>query len=68
MEVNPQKLVFDAPFEEQTDQPLEMASGRCPARDGGRGRGDRGGRWASVIAEIENLTNGMFLSLKEVTR
>jgi hypothetical protein len=63
METAPQKLILDVPLEERADQPLEMASGRCPSR-GGRG----GGKWGRVIAEIENLTSGMFLSLKEVTR
>lgn len=65
METNSQKLTLDIPSEDQADQPLEMASGRCPS-SGGRGRG--GGKWSRVITEIEKLTDGMFLSLKEVTR
>ena len=40
---------------------LLMRSGRCPG--GGRGR-----TWARIITEIEKLSDGMFLSLKEVTR
>lgn len=61
------------PSEEEGNQPLELAAGRCPSGGGGGGRGPRGGRgrginFRSVLDELEKLSNGMFLSLKEVTR